>query len=224
MATQWMKCKVHKSTFSNERVIELKDRDFVVPADKVKGEPGGSGQVEVKVFSRPDGIWVEVPSANSKVIPIDDPDLLIQENNMNRLFYINEEERGIEKSYALAKFCVIKMLCDLGSSNPIVVLAPSFRQSKIVLNYVHEFLNDLKIFHEFIQEVDRVTICFADCNNIFCVPINEQEGMLATCAVLDEFRMIPHEIVSELEQNYGPLTDIRKHNFFEFKGQKHACI
>ncbi len=77
METQWMKCKVYKSMFSNERVIELEDRDFVVPADKVKGEPGGSGQVEVKVFSRPDGTWAEIPSGNSTSVPIKDPDLLI---------------------------------------------------------------------------------------------------------------------------------------------------
>lgn len=68
--TQWMQCKVHKSTFSNERVVELGNRDFVVPADKVKGEPGGDGRVEVKVFSRPDGKWAEIPTANSTSIPI----------------------------------------------------------------------------------------------------------------------------------------------------------
>lgn len=70
MARQWMQCKVYKSTFRNERVVELGNRDFVVPADKVKGEPGGNGQVEVKVFSRHDGTWAEVPSAYSTSIPI----------------------------------------------------------------------------------------------------------------------------------------------------------
>lgn len=77
MATKWMQCRVHKSTFSNERVVELGDRDFVVPADKVKGEIGGNGHVEVKVFSRPDGTWAEVPSSYSTSIPVNDPALLI---------------------------------------------------------------------------------------------------------------------------------------------------
>ena len=76
MATQWMQCKVYKSMFSNERVVELDGRDFVVPADKVKGEPGGDGRVEVKVFDRPDGKWAEVPSYNSTSIPVNGDGIL----------------------------------------------------------------------------------------------------------------------------------------------------
>lgn len=79
MVTQWMKCKVYKSTFSNERVVELGNRDFVVPADKVQGEIGREGRVEVTIFECPDGQWAEIPSSNSTAIPINDPNLLIQE-------------------------------------------------------------------------------------------------------------------------------------------------
>lgn len=72
----WMPCKVYGSTFSNERVVELGDRDFVVPTEKVQGDPGKPGKgkpgkVAVGlVHTENDGWWAKMPTYNPIAIPL----------------------------------------------------------------------------------------------------------------------------------------------------------
>ena len=69
--TTWINCKVFNFQFGNERVVELGDRDFVVPADKVMVQAGNDGRVIVELFNRADGMWAEIPATNITSIPVE---------------------------------------------------------------------------------------------------------------------------------------------------------
>ncbi len=132
---------------------------------------------------------------------------------MSRLFHINEEEPGIGKSYVLAKFCAINIL--MHNINDIVVLSPSFRQSKKVLNYVHDILNEMKIFHKIDRRVDQTIITLSDDSQITSFPINDHIYHSPDMIVLDEYSSIPKFNIEELTIAHGPCIDIREYNFFE---------
>ncbi len=132
---------------------------------------------------------------------------------MSRLFYINEEERCIGKSYALAKFCVGLSLLD--NKKFLIITAPTFRQSKIVLNYIPYVLNDHLIFSETHTQVDSMSVFFGKQTEIKAMPINNAMTYTGVDIILDEHRMVPDDIMRLLIAGHSPMQDIRQYNLFE---------
>ncbi len=132
---------------------------------------------------------------------------------MSRLFYINEEERGAGKSYALAKFCMGLSL--LNNKKFLVVTAPAFRQSKIVLKYICDILEQNQIFYETDAHVDRMSILFRKEIEIISVPINDAIAYTDADIILDNHQMIPYEIMEIFKlSGRSPIEDIRQYNLF----------
>ncbi len=132
---------------------------------------------------------------------------------MNQLFYIDEEERGIGKSYALAKFCVGLSLLD--NKNLLIVTAPTFRQGKIVLKYISYVLNDHLIFHKTETQVDSMSVFFGIRREVKAVPINDAIAYTNADIILDEHKTIPDDIMRPLIEGHSPMQDIRQYNLFE---------
>lgn len=68
---RWLKCKVLKGMFSDERAVVVHRRgngsvQFFVPASSTRGDEW----VRVKVFSRSDGSWAEMPTPQRDSVPI----------------------------------------------------------------------------------------------------------------------------------------------------------
>ena len=132
---------------------------------------------------------------------------------MSQLFYIDEEERCIGKSYALAKFCIGLSLLD--NKKFIIVTAASFRQSKIVLKHIHYILDDNQIFNETNTQVDNMSVSFGRRIEIVALPISRALTYVDTDIILDEHKMIPHELMAILQLSRDPMQDIRQYNLFE---------
>jgi hypothetical protein len=79
VAEQWLKCRVLKGMFSDERVVvvnEQRDRmSFFVPSSKVRGGIDEDGEVQVRVFSAGNTTWAVIPTEDTETIPIDRAEL-----------------------------------------------------------------------------------------------------------------------------------------------------
>lgn len=79
MAENWLRCRVAKGMFSNERVIVVDVKgngsiEELVPEDSVK-EEGEEGYVSVRVFDGENGPWAELPTTYRRAIPIEEDQL-----------------------------------------------------------------------------------------------------------------------------------------------------
>lgn len=77
MSEGWLKCKILKGMFSDEKAMvypaeSATSSSFFVPKDKVRE---GDGTVHVRVFHEGNTVWAVVPAESQPVIPIDEKDL-----------------------------------------------------------------------------------------------------------------------------------------------------
>jgi len=89
------------------------------------------------------------------------------------------QSRGMGKSYGLAQRAFAQ-----GPQTPIIIVAPSFRQSKIVLHCLRQ------ICTEYMVDLDTVF-------NVRCIPVSQLEktkqGIDNFLLLVDEFDFIPSE-------------------------------
>ena len=76
-----LKCRVSGGMFSDERTVIIRRRgngsiEFFVTDSYVHGS-GNEGSVDVVIFSRDDGKWVELPTPYRDSIPVDDAQLVV---------------------------------------------------------------------------------------------------------------------------------------------------
>ncbi len=80
MEDAWLKCRVLKGAFSDERGIKYRMSDGSedgnwVPADKVRGDVGQMGAVMVRVYERDGVVWAMLPTDYSDSIVFHPDDL-----------------------------------------------------------------------------------------------------------------------------------------------------
>ena len=77
---RWLKCRVSKGMFSNERTISVRRKgngiqEFFVPQSAVDTE-GDAGRVKVLVIERLDVKWAVLPTPYRESIPVDEDDVI----------------------------------------------------------------------------------------------------------------------------------------------------
>ena len=70
LGKQWLKCRVYPGMFSNERIVEIGERDFFVEEKSVRNEKDGHGEVEVRIFEMNGKKWAALPTNYSDSIPL----------------------------------------------------------------------------------------------------------------------------------------------------------
>ena len=77
---QWLRCRVFKGMFSNERTIVVRVKgngsvEFIVPQSSVQ-ENNDEGRVRVTVVNRADAKWAVIPTAYRESVPIEEAELV----------------------------------------------------------------------------------------------------------------------------------------------------
>lgn len=75
MKRQWLKCRVLKGMFSDERAIVYsmsngKESSAFVPSAKVRGKIDHDGAVSVEVFQDGDTTWAVLPTEYRDAVPV----------------------------------------------------------------------------------------------------------------------------------------------------------
>lgn len=83
MATRWLKCRILKGMFSDERAVVVKRLDgkatsAFVPVNSVRGGIDQEGQVEVDVFADRGATWAVLPTEYRESFPVNAGDLIAQ--------------------------------------------------------------------------------------------------------------------------------------------------
>jgi len=122
------------------------------------------------------------------------------------LYYVKNKTLGVGKTYLLAKFCLIKSLIDGVDAQNISVIAPSLRQSKIVIDYLVRMLVGMDVaFTTINNSCDKYGVSFSNQEGvaitIHAIPISQREYAGRT-VVLDEFNSLPVEIIKDLHEEY----------------------
>jgi hypothetical protein len=83
MGRQWLKCRILKGMFSDERVVVVQRFDgkatsAFVPISSVRGSVEQEGQVEVDVFADRGGTWAVLPTEYRETLPVNVRDLIAQ--------------------------------------------------------------------------------------------------------------------------------------------------
>lgn len=78
--SQWLKCRVFKGMFSNERTIVVRVKgnhpsEFIVPDHAVQ-QHNHESRVRVKVLNRSDATWVVLPTTDHESVPVEDTELV----------------------------------------------------------------------------------------------------------------------------------------------------
>lgn len=67
---QWIKCQVYPGMFSDERVVEVGDREFFVEVNSLRNVKGEAGEVEVGVVEIDNHEWAVMPTRMVEMIPL----------------------------------------------------------------------------------------------------------------------------------------------------------
>jgi len=83
MGRRWLKCRILKGMFSDERVVVVSRVDGMstsafVPSAAVRGSVDHEGQVEVDVFADRGATWAVLPTEYRETLPVDARDLVSQ--------------------------------------------------------------------------------------------------------------------------------------------------
>ncbi len=82
MTQGWLKCHILKGMFSDERVVVFhringeRYSEFV-PANKVRGEIGTDGQVEVAVYCDDGTSFAQLPTEYRELVAVQEGDLAV---------------------------------------------------------------------------------------------------------------------------------------------------
>ncbi len=123
--------------------------------------------------------------------------------------------RGGGKSFLLAVYAILRSILDQGTK--VVIVAASFRQSKIVFNYIHEIWNKSPVLQSMTgtgktngpkTDVDMCRLRIGD-SMIMSVPLGDGtkiRGLRANIVLVDEYASVPEEILNVVVKGFGVVS------------------
>lgn len=129
----------------------------------------------------------------------------------NKTFPILLASRGASKTWLLALYAVLRAMLTPGSK--IVIVASSFRQSKLVFEYVEEFYEYSPILRAACvkppeKQTDRHRLRIGT-SSIMALPLGNGEkirGIRATTILCDEYASIPPEIFQVVVRGFAAVS------------------
>lgn len=127
-------------------------------------------------------------------------------------YVIDISSRGISKSWIAAVFCIIYCICNPGFT--IIILAPSFRQSKNIFNYIEKVMEHpdaqfLRSIWSCRKESSQWTGYIGDethGSKVIALPLAAGGGKIrgprAQCIIIDEALEFPEVILKEVVQPF----------------------
>lgn len=135
---------------------------------------------------------------------------VILEELWNRTFPILLCSRGASKSFMLAVYAIMRAIFTPGSK--IVIVAASFRQSRLVFNYIEELYESSPILQAatkyLSKPADSREIRIGD-SVIMALPLGNGEkirGVRATHILVDEYASIPEEIFQVVVRGFAAVS------------------
>ena len=135
----------------------------------------------------------------------------------NKTFPILLMTRGGGKSMMLAVYAIMRAVLDQNShaGSRIVIVGASFRQSKIVMEYIEQFWKMSPLLQAACDNVegmkkhnDKWEFCFGK-SNIIALPLGDGRrirGIRATHVLSDEFASIPQEIFDIVVRGFAAVS------------------
>ncbi len=123
--------------------------------------------------------------------------------------------RGAGKSFILAVYAILRSILDQGTK--VVIVAASFRQSKVVFNYIHEIWNKSPVLQSMTgtgktngpkTDVDMCRLRIGD-SMIMSVPLGDGtkiRGLRANIVLVDEYASVPEEILNVVVKGFGVVS------------------
>lgn len=123
--------------------------------------------------------------------------------------------RGGGKSFLLAVYAILKSILHQGTK--VIIVAASFRQSKIVFGYVQEIWNKSPVLQSMTgtgktngpkTDVDMCRMRIGD-SSIICVPLGDGtkiRGLRGNIILVDEYASVPEEILNVVVKGFGVVS------------------
>jgi hypothetical protein len=147
---------------------------------------------------------------NGKPLKLAPFQCVILEELWNRTFPILLCSRGASKTFMLAVYAIMRAIFQPGSK--IVIVAASFRQSRLVFNYIEEFYEASPILQAatkyLSKPADSREIKIGD-SVIMALPLGNGEkirGVRATHILVDEYASIPEEIFQVVVRGFAAVS------------------
>lgn len=123
--------------------------------------------------------------------------------------------RGAGKSFLLAVYAILRSILDQGTK--VIIVAASFRQSKIVFGYIQEIWNKSPVLQSMTgtgktngpkTDVDMCRLRIGD-SSIICVPLGDGtkiRGLRGNIILVDEYASVPEEILNVVVKGFGVVS------------------
>ncbi len=132
--------------------------------------------------------------------------------------------RGGGKSFMLAVFACLKAILNQGTK--VIIVGPSFRQSKVVFNYIVDTWDKSSVFRSMTgigklcgpkRDVDQYHIKIGD-STITAIPLGDGSkirGLRGNVIIVDEYAMVPESILNIVVKGFGvvsrdPVTKVKE--------------
>lgn len=142
--------------------------------------------------------------------------------------------RGGGKSFLLAVFACLKAILNQGTR--VIIVGPSFRQSKVVFNYIIDIWNKSSVFRSMTgsgrhagpkMDVDQYHINIGD-SKIIAIPLGDGSkirGLRGNIIIVDEYSMVPESILNVVVKGFGvvsrdPVTKVKENALIRLLKQK----
>lgn len=130
----------------------------------------------------------------------------------NKTFPIVLMTRGGGKTFMLAVYCLLRALMVPGSK--IVIVASSFRQSKLVFNYIKQIHDYSPVIQQAVTRIHQpndhsLMVVGPGLSTIMALPLGNGEkirGVRATDIITDEFASIPEEIFQVVVRGFAAVS------------------
>lgn len=81
MSERWLKCRIFRGMFSDERAVQFFSKNgetasAFVPESSVRGQVDGQGMVRVLVFQEESTAWAMLPTEDQLFLPVQEGDLV----------------------------------------------------------------------------------------------------------------------------------------------------
>jgi hypothetical protein len=137
---------------------------------------------------------------------------VILEQLWNKTFPLFLASRGAGKSWLLAVYCILKAIMVPGSK--IVIVASSFRQSKIIFDYCKQIHDYSPIVQQAVSKIHMPNdSCLMEINGgtstIMAIPLGNGDkirGIRSTDIIADEFASIPEEIFQVVVRGFAAVS------------------
>lgn len=147
---------------------------------------------------------------NGKPLKLAPFQAVILEELWGRTFPVLLCSRGASKTFMLAVYAIMRAIFQPGSK--IVIVASSFRQSRLVFNYIEEFHDSSPILQTatkyLSKPADSREIKIGD-SIIMALPLGNGEkirGVRATHILVDEYASIPEEIFQVVVRGFAAVS------------------